>query len=71
MTLANAPLATEDAGPHADSTPTPDVDSQWLRRGTWRPTPTDFRLGWESYGNGHDTLWFDEIALCPSRVGCA
>jgi len=61
----------EVAGLHADTTPTPDVDSQWLRRGTWRPTLTDFRLGWESYGNGDDTLWFDDVALAPSRIGCA
>lgn len=62
---------TEIAGLHADSTPTPDVDSQWLRRGTWRPTPADFRFGWESYGVGADTLWFDDVALGASRIGCA
>jgi hypothetical protein len=61
----------EVAGLHADTTPTPDVDSQWLRRGTWRPSLTDFRLGWESYGNGDDTLWFDDVALASSRIGCA
>jgi hypothetical protein len=62
---------TEVAGLHADTTPTQDVDSQWLRRGTWRPTLTDFRFGWESYGTGADTLWFDDVALSQSRVGCA
>ncbi|MGB3442609.1 MAG: hypothetical protein WBA97_28025 [Actinophytocola sp.] len=61
---------TEVAGLHADTTPTPDVDGQWLRRGTWRPALTDFRLGWESYGSGGDTLWFDEVALSPARIGC-
>jgi hypothetical protein len=61
---------TEVVGLHADSTPTQDVDSQWLRRGTWVPTLTDFRLGWESYGGGTDTLWFDDVALAQSRIGC-
>jgi hypothetical protein len=62
---------TEVAGLHADSTPTPDVDSQWLRRGTWRPALADFRLGWESYGGGQDTLWFDDVAVGRSRIGCS
>lgn len=61
---------SEVVGLHADSTPTPDVDSQWLRRGTWRPALTNFRFGWESYGIGDDTLWFDDVALAPSRIGC-
>lgn len=62
---------SEVPGLHADTTPTPDVDSQWLRRGTWRPALADFRLGWESYGNGDDTLWFDDVVLAPSRIGCS
>jgi hypothetical protein len=62
---------SEVVGLHADSTPTPDVDSQWLRRGAWRPALTDFRLGWESYGVGDDTLWFDDVALAPARIGCS
>jgi hypothetical protein len=61
----------EVVGLHADSTPTPDVDSQWLRRGSWRPALANFRFGWESYGNGDDTLWFDDVALAQTRVGCA
>jgi len=52
-----------------DGVPTQDVDSQWLNR-TWRPQPTDFRFGWESYGNDSDTLWFDDVALGGSRIGC-
>jgi hypothetical protein len=53
-----------------DGTPTPDIDNQWLARANWRPTLTDFRLGWESYGNGGDTLWYDDVALGASRIGC-
>src|SRR6266498_6149752 len=59
---------TEVVGLHVDSTPTHDVDEQWLRRANWRPALTDFRLGWESYGIGDDTLWFDDVALAPSRI---
>ena len=57
-------------GLHEDGTPTQDVDAQWLSRSNWRPSLADFRLGWESYGEGADTLWFDDVALGASRVGC-
>jgi hypothetical protein len=61
----------EVPGLHADGMPTPDVDAQWLRRGEWRPAPANFRLGWESYGNGDDTLWFDDIVMAASPIGCS
>jgi hypothetical protein len=50
--------------------PTKDIDSQWLNRANWRPSLTDLRLGWESYGDGADTLWFDDVAVGSTRVGC-
>jgi len=62
---------SEVPGLHADGTPTPDVDAQWGRRAGWRPAPADFRLGWESYGNGDDTLWFDDVVVAASRIGCS
>ena len=46
-----------------------DVDGQWLNR-TWRPRLTDLKLGWESYGEGADTIWYDDVALGSSRIGC-
>jgi hypothetical protein len=52
-----------------DGVPTHDIDSQWLNR-TWRPRLTDLRLGWESYGEGADTLWYDDVAVATSRIGC-
>ena len=61
---------TEVPGLHLDQTPTHDVDSQWLSRADWRPDPTDLRLGWESYGGGTDTLWYDDVAVDTTRVGC-
>lgn len=54
----------------ADGTPTHDIDSQWLNRANWRPNLTDLRLGWESYGEGADTLWYDDVAMGASRIGC-
>jgi hypothetical protein len=61
----------EVPGLRADGVPTPDVDSQWLRRSGWRPALANFRLGWESYGNGDDTLWFDDVVMAASRIGCS
>ena len=60
----------EVAGLVADGTPTHDIDGQWSSRANWRPNLTDLRLGWESYGEGADTLWFDDVALSTTRVGC-
>jgi hypothetical protein len=60
----------EVTGLVVDGVPTHDVDSQWLARGAWRPALTDLRLGWESYGSDADTLWFDDILVGTSRVGC-
>lgn len=53
-----------------DGIPTHDIDGQWLRRAGWRPSLTDLRLGWESYGGDADTLWFDDVAVGGSRIGC-
>ncbi|WP_241562689.1 polysaccharide lyase [Streptomyces hoynatensis] len=53
-----------------DGTPTQDVDQQWLARGGWRPSLSNLRFGWESYGGATDTLWFDDIAVGTSRTGC-
>jgi hypothetical protein len=53
----------------ADGVPTHDIDGQWLNK-TWRPALADLRLGWESYGEGADTLWYDDVAVGTSRLGC-
>nr|WP_308129006.1 cellulose-binding domain-containing protein [Actinoplanes polyasparticus] len=60
---------TSVPGLRADGTPTHDIDGQWLNR-TWRPALTDLRLGWESYGEGADTLWYDDVAVSGARNGC-
>ncbi|WP_406070556.1 cellulose-binding domain-containing protein [Micromonospora sp. NBC_01638] len=60
---------TAITGLTADGVPTHDIDSQWYNR-TWRPQLTDLKLGWESYGGGADTLWYDDVAVASSRIGC-
>jgi hypothetical protein len=57
-------------GLHLDNVPTQDVDSEWLNRSNWQPALADLRLGWESYGGGDDTLWFDDVAISSQRIGC-
>jgi Cellulose binding domain len=52
-----------------DGIPTHDIDSQWLNR-LWRPRLSDLRLGWESYGEGVDTLWYDDIVAGSTRSNC-
>jgi hypothetical protein len=59
------------AGLTVDAQPTPDVDTQWLRKTDWQPQPIDVRLGWESYGNDTNTLWLDDLALGTTRLRCA
>jgi hypothetical protein len=52
----------------ADGTSTPDIDSQW---GTsYKPMLTSFNIGWQNYGSGAMNLWFDDVALSSTRIGC-
>jgi Tfp pilus assembly protein PilE len=55
-----------------DGVPTPDIDAQWLSGSgaNWRPNLTDLKLGWESYSNPTDTIYFDDVALSTARIGC-
>jgi hypothetical protein len=62
---------SEVQGLHLDGTPTQDVDAQWLSRSNWRPALADLRLGWESYSDGNDTLWFDDVAIGSQQPGCS
>jgi len=56
------------AGLVADGTPTADVDMAW---GTaYKPSLTGFNIGWQNYGAGAMNLWFDDVALSATRIGC-
>ena len=50
-----------------DEVPTVDVDEQWMG---FAPALTDFKLGWESYSGGPMELWFDDVVLSDSPIGC-
>jgi len=58
------------AGLTLDAEPTADVDRQWQRKTDWQPQLVDLRLGWESYREQANTLWFDDLAVGKARVGC-
>ena len=60
----------EVAGLVENGTATPDISTQWLSRAGWKPSLSDFRLGWESYSGQTMTLWFDDVALSGARIGC-
>ncbi|MCA9562873.1 MAG: hypothetical protein KC561_05250 [Myxococcales bacterium] len=55
----------------SDGTPTADVDQAWLSQTVdWVPTVTALRIGWESYGSGSNTVWFDDLAISSQPIGC-
>jgi hypothetical protein len=56
-------------GMQIDGTPTPDVDQSWLTN-PWKPALKDFKLGWEQYSGAGTTVWYDDVALHTSRIGC-
>ena len=59
----------EIPGLTADGVATQDVDKQWYSK-SWKPLVTNLKLGWESYGDGSDTIWYDDVAAGSSRIGC-
>jgi hypothetical protein len=56
-----------------DGVATPDIDQAWITGGaslTRYATLFDFNVGWQSFGAGPMTLWFDDVALSASPIGC-
>jgi hypothetical protein len=45
------------------------ADGQWVST-AWAPHLVDARFGWESYAGEAETVWFDDIAIGPARLGC-
>ncbi|KAF2726550.1 hypothetical protein EJ04DRAFT_517755, partial [Polyplosphaeria fusca] len=43
--------------------------AQW-QRSSYKPKITAVNFGWESYGGDANTLWYDDIAVSSTRVGC-
>jgi len=57
------------AGLAIDTTPTQDLDQQWLSS-AWTPNLRDIRFGWEAYGGTAMTLWYDDIAIGSAPISC-
>lgn len=43
---------------------------QWTKSG-YKPKVTSVNFGWESYGGDTNTIWYDDVAVSSTRVGCA
>lgn len=41
---------------------------QWGK--TYKPRVTGVYFGWESYGGDVNTMWYDDVSISSSRVGC-
>jgi hypothetical protein len=37
---------------------------------TYKPKVTGVYFGWESYGGDVNTMWYDDVSVSSSRVGC-
>jgi polysaccharide lyase-like protein len=57
------------AGLSFDGTSTQGVTDQWARGGPTPAVAIDFGLGW-LHLNDSMTVWFDDVALGNSRIGC-
>ena len=56
-----------------DGSATPDIDKTWVNDPASLnryKALADFNFGWQSYGGGALTLWYDDIALSASPIGC-
>jgi hypothetical protein len=56
-----------------DGMPTPDIDQNWVNSAdslARYKMLADFNFGWQSYGAGALTLWYDDVALSASPIGC-
>ena len=72
--LSTSVDGADQAGLKEDGTPTANIDQSWISSGSSslsRYTKfADFNFGWQSYGAGAMTLWFDDVALSSSPIGC-
>ncbi|KAJ4181094.1 hypothetical protein NW767_014233 [Fusarium falciforme] len=46
-----------------------DFNGQW-KRGNIKPKVSAVYFGWESYGGESNTVWYDDIVVDSSRIGC-
>ncbi len=56
-----------------DGTATPNIDQAWVGSAPSLARYTafaDFNFGWQSYGGGALTVWYDDVALSSTPIGC-
>ncbi len=61
--------STEVTGLSETGTAVQGVSDQWLSK-PWKPTFADVRFGFVTFGYPVTTLWYDDIAVSTSRIGC-
>jgi hypothetical protein len=56
-----------------DGVATPSIDQTWIGSAaslSRYAAFADFNIGWQSYGAGALTVWYDDVALSGSPIGC-
>jgi hypothetical protein len=56
-----------------DGTPTPDIDQSLVGSSASLVRYTalaDFTVGWDGYGAGAMTMWYDDVAPSMSPIAC-
>jgi len=64
---------TDIPGLAEDGTATPNIDQSWVNSAASLArytTLADFNFGWDSYGGGPLTLWYDDVALSSAPIPC-
>jgi polysaccharide lyase-like protein len=57
----------------ADGAATANIDQSWVASSASLSRYTmlaDFNFGWQSYGGGALTLWYDDVALSATPISC-
>ncbi|KAI8808855.1 hypothetical protein BJ742DRAFT_806649 [Cladochytrium replicatum] len=58
-------------GMTVDGVATTDIDAAWVSgKPNWAPKVSVLRLGWESYASASNTVWYDDVVIGSSRIGC-
>jgi hypothetical protein len=72
-TLSASIDGTDVPGLTEDGVATPNIDQSWVGSTASLSRYTmlaDFNFGWQSYGAGALTAWFDDVALSKTHIGC-
>jgi len=62
------------AGLAEDGVATANIDQSWVASAPSQSRYNafaDFNFGWQSYGAGEMTIWFDDVSLSSAQIGCA